>query len=272
MRTGWAGIHGTLAALLILGTPALACAQDDGRIDYFDPLVSRSPAPERELDVGVSHQKGGDGRFTTISGDFTWSFDDKYQLTLSTPIGINDPRNGSARVGFGDVGLEGQYVFFSAPGQRALAAMGLALTMPSGSANRGLGGQTVTTPFITGALARGDFQLIGEVNYALTGAGPTSGAQTFTANAALGYTAFRGVTPLVELSLVRQTHAADQAFTSDGTSNNLLLNRTQAYATPGFEVKLAERVKARAGVQLPLTSSNARQFDYNIISAFTFEF
>lgn len=271
MGMAQAGVRGALAAVMVLFSLA-AAAQDDGVIDYFDPLVSRSPAPERELDVGVAHQKGRDGRFTTFSGDLTWSFDNKYQVTLSTPIGINDPKGGSARVGFGDVGLEGQYVFYNAPNQRALAAMGVALTMPSGSANRGLGGETVTTPFVTGAFTQGDFQAIGEVNYALTGAGPTGGAQQFTANAALGYIGFGRVTPLVELSFVRQTQGANSALASDGSSNNLLLGRTQFYATPGFEVRLAERFKARAGVQLPLTSSNAREFDYNIISAFTFEF
>jgi hypothetical protein len=51
---------------------------------------------------------------------------------------------------------------------RILVSAGFATTVPSGSEQKGLGGELALEPFATAAIALGPFDLIGEVSYTWT--------------------------------------------------------------------------------------------------------
>jgi hypothetical protein len=72
----------------------------------------------------------------------------------------------------GDVELESKVILFASADRRALVTAGLALTLPTGSERRGLGGESVIEPFAAVGLVAADLLIVSDVGYAMMVAGP----------------------------------------------------------------------------------------------------
>jgi hypothetical protein len=85
-------------------------------IELFDPLVTRNPTPERELELTIEYEKGDES-------------------------------------GFGDITLGGKALLFQSIERPALVTAGLELGLPTGSESRGLGGDFSVTPYVAAGIA-----------------------------------------------------------------------------------------------------------------------
>src|SRR5262249_52018989 len=202
----------TTAALLAAtpGAPrAWAQAVEEPDVQVFDPLVTRNPTPEREVEVGVSYEKGREGKELETELELSWRFGRPFEVSLEIPFVYLSPRDSPDVAGIGDIAVDFKFRAFQSVEHAALLSVGFALGLPTGSEHRGLGGSTAVTPYVTAGIGLGPIDVIGEINYAWIVDGAHSGTQTLQVNLAAAYTGWRRVTPLLELNLATQTRGAD---------------------------------------------------------------
>ena len=100
----------SFAALLAIPLTLVAYparAQDTTQnVSYFYPLRTRRPVIEREIEVSVEHAKATEGRTTEAAAALELPIMPRWQVELEVPLVFNDPRDGAAQAGFGDVTLE----------------------------------------------------------------------------------------------------------------------------------------------------------------------
>jgi hypothetical protein len=256
--------------LLVCSAIAPASAQyTEPKIAFFEPLVTRHPIIERELEFGLTHEKGLDARETAATLTIEVPILPRLQFEVEVPLLFRDPDEGKIVAGFGDLAVEAKLQVFKSVQYRTLVAFGLASTLPSGSRARDLGGEYAMEPFLTAGIALGPCDLIGEVAYAWVLNGDEHPhEQAFTARLALSYVISRRFAPLLELVTVTQTRgpAADPAQTAEA----FRLHKTQVYLVPGFNIRPRPEMTWRVGVQVPVTTAKA--FDYQFLSALSVDF
>jgi len=245
MRLIWAG----LTVLSLLGASGAAVAEDyeEANLEFFYPIVTRRPVIERELEFKLEQSKNREGRKTELSAAVEWPVLPRWQIELEVPLVINFPSDDAT------TGGPGVLVYRSVE-NRILVSTGVTTTLPSGSEQKGLGGELALEPFATAAIALGPFDLIGEVSYKWTF--KPEHAQEFDTGLAAAWPVSRWFTPFVEFRTTTPTVAED--------------HRTQVTLVPGLNVKPFPRSTLAVGVQLPVT--NAREFDYQVRVLFIKEF
>jgi hypothetical protein len=210
-RRALAALTTAVALAVVALIVPLARAQDveEPDVQVFDPLVTRNPKPERELEIHFSYEKRRDGREVETAVELSWRFGRPFSISLEVPFVYLSPHDGSDVAGIGDIALDARFRVFQSVEHSALVSVGVELGLPTGSEHRGLGGSTAATPYVAAGIGLGPIDLIGEVNYSWTVDGADSGTQTLRVNLAAAYTDWRRVTPLLELNMVTQTHGAD---------------------------------------------------------------
>jgi outer membrane putative beta-barrel porin/alpha-amylase len=255
---------GVATALLALSlAPGTVAAEEEIEtgLGAFYPLITRRAVLETQLELNVAHEKGSDGRETTTSLGIDYVILPRWQLSLTVPLVVNDPRGQSANAGIGDVSIENTFQLFrSADGSKLLSA-GFEARLPTGSRKRGLGGDPGIEPFVSASVAVQRFYLVGEASYdwSLDAPAGERREQQATVGAAVGYQIERLV-PMIELTTVTKTRGPDDD----------LLHRIQVYLTPGFTWQVFHDGTLGLGVQLPLT--HARAFDYALLGRFNLGF
>lgn len=259
--------HGiVLAALTLTLTAGLSgparAADDEPSLEFGYPVVTRRPVIERELELRINHTKDGTGRLTEVTPAVEWPLLPRWQIELSMPFLVNDPREGRATGGPGDLEIENKFLLFKSLEHRALVAAGLEVRLPTGSERRGLGGEVAVEPFVSAGVALGDFDLLASLAYELNVNAHVHGPreQELTASVAVLYWATRRFAPLVEVTTVSLLRGEEDE----------LRGRTQVYVTPGFNLKAWRGTTLRLGVELPLTY--AKKFDYALRGGLVWEF
>ena len=148
-------------ALLMLSAVPAAAEDEEPNIEFFYPVVTRRPVIERELELGVHHEKRRDGRETEAAAAIELPLLPRWQLEVEVPLVFTDPRAGASAGGFGDLSVENKVLLWKSVEHRALVAGGFELTLPSGSERRGLGGTAAVEPFLTAGIALGPLDLLG---------------------------------------------------------------------------------------------------------------
>src|SRR2546422_5212932 len=250
---------------LVCCAVAPAYAQyDEPNITFFDPLVTRRPIIERELEFKLMHTKGLDARETEATAAIEFPILPRLQFEVEVPFIVLNPDEGKVVAGFGDIELQAKLQVFKSVQYRALVAFGLESKLASGSRGRGLGGEYAVEPFLTAGIALGPFDLIGEVAYEwILNGDEHPREQEFTARLAIAYPASRWFIPLLELVTVTKTRGP-------ADDEESLLHKTQVYLVPGFNIRPRAGMTFRAGVQVPVTTAKA--FDYRFLSALVVEF
>ena len=126
-RLGRPALAITLA--IMLGPPAVApraWAQDveQPTIELFDPLVTRNPTPERELEVTVEYEKGDEGEELEAEVELSWLFGQRFSAGLEIPLVVLMPEEGSDETGLGDITLGGKALLFQSIERPALLRPG----------------------------------------------------------------------------------------------------------------------------------------------------
>jgi hypothetical protein len=259
----------TALGLVLLGcvaaTPVHA-QYAEPNITFFYPLLTRRPVIERELEIKLEHAKGQGGRETEAALALEWPILPRLQVELEVPFVFNKPDDAPVLAGFGDVTLEAKLQVWKSVQYRTLGAFGLEQRFPSGSRARGLGGDHTIEPFLTGGIALGPFDVLGEVAYEWVLNGEEHPhEQDFTARLAVGYPVSWWCRPLLELVTVTQTRGP-----ATPAGETALLHKTQVSLVPGFNIRPRPGITVRVGVEVPVTTAKA--FDYRFLSALVVEF
>src|SRR3989442_2647626 len=234
MRLVWAG----LTVLSLLGAPGVAVAQDyeEANLEFFYPIVTRRPVIERELELKLEQSKNREGRVTELSAAVEWPVLPRWQIELEVPFVINFPSSSATTGGPGDLEIENKFLLYRSVEDRILVSAGFTTTLPSGSEQKGLGGELALEPFATAAIAIGPFDLIGEVSYKWTF--KPEHAQEFDSGLAAAWPVSRWLTPFVELRTTTPTVPEAR--------------RTQLTLLPGPNVKPFPRPPLSMAAHLPL--------------------
>jgi Putative MetA-pathway of phenol degradation len=254
-------------ALLAIPIALVACpayAQDTSQnVSYFYPLRTRRPVIEREIEVTVEHEKGAEGRTTEVAAALELPLMPRWQVELEIPAVFNDPHEGAAQAGLGDITLETKVLVFQSLDWLTQVAVGVEGRFPTGSERRGLGGEAAVEPFVTAGIALGDFDVLASVAYELNINAHVEGPheQELAASAAVAWRATRRFAPLLELVTVTRTRAP---------ADDELRGKTRVSIIPGFNAKLLPRTTLRLGIEVPLT--HARTADYTLLGGFVKEF
>jgi hypothetical protein len=194
-----------------------------------------------------------------------------FGIKLVVPVAVRDPRDSEPTVaGMGDVSVMLKYAPLLLPAQQFALAGGVALTFPTGSERRELGGQFAVAPFLAAGKRLGPFSLQADVSYRWQLNRPRpiepeeEGAEAVrphkehgvTANLTATYSPLRWLDVLLELNSVTLLHRGEP-----------LRERTQLYVTPGVSVEPAADWNLRAGIHVPVTS--AREVDWSLIVILT---
>lgn len=194
-----------------------------------------------------------------------------FGVKLAVPFVVRDPRDTKPIVGgIGDVSLMAKYAPVLLPAQQFALGGGVKLTFPTGSERRELGGKLAIAPFLAAGKGFGPFSLQADVFYSwqlnrdATIPAEEEGEesirpakeQAVTANLTGTYSPLERLGLILELNSVTMIQGEDP-----------LKERVQLYLTPGVSVEPAKGWNLRGGIQLPVTSAKA--FDYNIIVILT---
>jgi hypothetical protein len=268
-------VAAALAAAVLASVPLRAGAQEVEQpvIELFEPLVTRNPTPERELELGVEYEKGNEGKEVEAEVELSWRFADRFEASIEVPVLFLMPPEGSDETGLGDITIGGKALAFQSIEQPALVTVGVELGLPTGSESRGLGGSLSVTPYAAAGIGLGAVDLIGDIGYTWVLDGPDDGAETFAMNVAVAYKGWRQVIPMLEVSLVTQTRGGNGGSEGEEGEKDLV-GTPQVYLTPGVIVRslswMPARTSLRGGVQIGLTHD--REFDYRVLASFSWEF
>jgi hypothetical protein len=259
-------------AVAVTAVPPRARAQDveEPDVQVFDPLVTRKPMPERELEVSASYEKGREGRELETEVELSWRFGRAFSISLEVPVVYLSPPDAPDVVGIGDIALDARLRVFQSVQHAALVSVGFELGLPTGAEHRDLGGSTAATPYVTAGIGLGPIDLIGEVAYTWIVDGADSGAESFQANLAAAYTGWRRVTPLLELNLVTQTRGRDPREEEEEDDEPSLVGRTPGVPDARHHLQAAP-ANQPAGWR-PDPAHQRQEFDYRIIVIFNWEF
>ena len=191
-----------------------------------------------------------------------WPVLPRWGVALSVPLAFNDPRDARSTAGAGDVELESKVILFASADRRVIVAVGLTLTLPTGSERRGLGGETVIEPFAAVGLVAADLLIVCDVGYVMTVGGPHRDQRRIHAGLAVGRPTGRSLIPLLALTAARTLEGADDR--DAGRRGGVELS-----VAPGLNVQITPRATLGLGVQLPLT--RARVADYALFATIDWE-
>jgi hypothetical protein len=266
-----------LGSVILMGGGARAMAQtvEQPIVELFDPLVTRNPTPERELEFNVEYEKSDEGKEVEAEVELSWRFADRIEASIEVPVLFLMPRESENEWGLGDLTLGGKALVFQSIDQPALVTVGLELGLPTGSESRGLGGSFAVAPYVTTGIGLGVIDVIGDVGYTWGLDGPDDGVETFALNVAAAYRGWRQVIPMLEVSLVAQTSGGKEGG-EDGDEEGEpdLVGKAQVSLTPGVIVQslawMPPAASLRAGVQIGLTDD--REFDCRVLASLSWDF
>src|SRR5262249_13727278 len=93
--------------LLVCGAVTPAYAQyAEPNITFFYPLVTRRPVIERELEFGLTHEKGLDAHETEATMALEVPILPRLQFEIEVPFLFLNPDEGKIVAGFGDIELQ----------------------------------------------------------------------------------------------------------------------------------------------------------------------
>jgi len=238
-------------------TGHLCAVSAEENLDFFHPVLVRRAVIERETELLLSYERGREGREVVAAPGIAWPLLPRWHIELEVPAIFREPRNEPSEGGPGDVLVETKVQIFKSEEHQALLAVGLGLGFPSGSSERGLGGQTTVTPFVSAGVKLASIELQGDIGYSQDVTGLRR-SESLTAGIAAGGAMTPWVIPFLELTFIDEFRGNDIR----------MRNRLQMYLTPAVNIRSGPATVV-LGVQLPL--SDAKTFDYGIRLSVFFE-
>ena len=113
-----------------------------GELNFPRPLITGKAFPEQEMIVGGQFGRNGKN-VSEYFGVLEYRVNGLTNIEITSRALSINPNIGPTESGFGDTGLSVKRVVAFSPRYRALASVGMELTLPTGNDRRGLGGGSV---------------------------------------------------------------------------------------------------------------------------------
>ena len=135
-----------------------------GDLNFPRPLFVEKAYPEDEAVASFDYQSAIDERTSSIEAALEKRVGARGQIEVSLPASIVDPNGGPTTSGVGDLGLSYKHVLFADAAWRSIATARLAVSVPTGKTNGGIGSGTwVFAPQLLAGQELGPFILQGEI-------------------------------------------------------------------------------------------------------------
>ncbi|OGK82396.1 MAG: hypothetical protein A2X52_11395 [Candidatus Rokubacteria bacterium GWC2_70_16] len=267
-------VTATLLALVLGMFPHAPAAwgEEAESVSLASTLITEGAVPATEVEGSFTMAKSKTERGYGFGlSSLQYAPVPSFGVKLVVPVVVRDPVDSEPTVGgMGDLGLMLKYAPLLLPAQQFALAGGIALTLPTGSERRELGGQFAVAPFLAAGKGLGAWSLQADVAYRWQLNRPRElepeeeGGETVrphkehgvTANLTVTYSPLKWLAAILELNSVTMLHPGDP-----------LRERVQLYLTPGVSVEPAEGWNLRAGIHLPVTS--AKEVDWSLLVILT---
>ena len=168
----------TLLAAAGFGREALASEEGEGgaadqELEFSHPLYSNTPQPERVLrfyydyfnEPSHGEEPGADRHTWTVGAEY--AFIRSFSLELLVPWTYLDPDEHARTSRLDDIELVGKYASYAFEDQGLLFGGGLALDLPTGDEDKGIGSSHtwVIEPFLDFGYRANRFELVGFANF-----------------------------------------------------------------------------------------------------------
>ena len=169
-----------LTAIAAAGSGREALANEEGEgsearqhLKFSHPLVSNTPEPETYLrfiydyfnEPRHEHEPGADRHTLTVGAEY--ALIRSFSLELFAPYTFLNPDEGSSTNRLDNLELVGKYASFAFEEHGLLLGGGLALELPTGNEDKGIGSShiVVIEPFLDFGYRANRFELIGFTNF-----------------------------------------------------------------------------------------------------------
>ena len=218
---------------------APAAAEGESGLDLIDVLVTRTPLPGTNVQLGYRFERSSvhldTGSATTHTNEpfvtGSLAVTDWLQVSAALPYDFfrtQGPGAGTVTTvnGVGDLTPEVQVTFLQSKALQLALSGGLGVGVPTGSVSKGIGGQWTLSPFLGAGKLWGPVQLLADVGYSAEIRTLPDREQRLLYDVAVGVSLFDGTLfPFLELN---------GAYTFMGPSD--LRHKGQVVLTPGVRV------------------------------------
>jgi hypothetical protein len=135
-----------------------------GDLNFPRPLFVEKAFPEDEGVLAFDYQSAPDGRTASWEAALEKRIAARGQIEVSVPAVYVAPKQGSSTSGVGDLGLSYKHVLLADPGWNSIVSGRIAVTLPTGKTNGGIGsGTAVFAPQLLTGHRLGSFILQTEI-------------------------------------------------------------------------------------------------------------
>lgn len=234
------------------------------QIGVAHPIITESPVPETAIKLLYAYADPGDGGAEhALAASLEYALATTFSLELTVPYAVFDPVDGGPFGRLDNVELAAKWATYRYADHGLIPAAGLAVGLPTGRDERGVGSDHVVglEPFARLGYVRGPFDVVATVNLAipLNQTADERDEEDFALayNLAIFYRLRPDVQALVELH-------GESIFGDDASDAQAF------YVSPGvtFQPFSDKSINLGVGVSLPLTDD--RDFDYavNLLAIF----
>ena len=166
----------------------------------FHPLTVRRPVMEQQIEIQGARGASETARNWAVEAAVDYRVMSRWQVESLFPFLWSKGQNFQSEAGPGDIEFENKFALFAPKRRTPLVAGGLDVTLPSGSAARGLGGNSALTPFVTAGTHFRRLELLGDLSYRWVLSGPDHPEKSIAGGLAAGIRALPWLVPFVEFT------------------------------------------------------------------------
>lgn len=167
LTAAWAaGLLGASAAMADGGDHD---AHHDASLHFSHPMVTESPSPDTKLRVGYRRREvagpAGDTDFDVLRAEGEYAFNPSWSVLAEVPFTRRSPPVGSSESSLDSTEVAIKYASFRFAEQGWLVGGGLALGLPTGDSDKGIGSdeETEIEPFVHAGYKGGRWETVGRV-------------------------------------------------------------------------------------------------------------
>ena len=109
--------------------------------ELTEPIFTERSFVEKNIEIDTAYEEADDGESLEVSLEANWVFDERFQIGVEVPVGINFPDGGSTVGGLSDVEISGTYLLCCDSGQPLdFLSLRAEVAAPTGDRGKDIGG------------------------------------------------------------------------------------------------------------------------------------
>ena len=224
-------------------------------IDIVHPVIGESPVPETHVTLRYEFAESDAQNDHNIEAGIQYAFTRSFSIELAAPMAVIDREAGPTLAGIGNLEISGKWATYSAVQHGLLPAFGVAVSLPTGNEERGIGSDHVVElqPFAMVGFVLGKFDFIAglDVSIPLNQSAEEHDAENFAVgyHLSVAYRALPTMQGLLELW-------GSSTFGED--------DETAFYVAPALAFQPFKQSAVNLGIGFSLPVTEVRDFDYAV--------